>query len=125
MSEELLNDALRGVMETVRETKDFVLEQAPEIVQQLVTYHYIYSLCCVLAGVLFILLSVSLIGYGVFNGIKCRWDDKKCEKYLPFIIIGCIASVPGIATFFVNLPYFLKVSLAPKVFILEYFARMI
>lgn len=136
MNEELQKQAiqaLQGIIQFATETKDFVVAQAPDVVQQLLRYEFWTSLGQQMS-VVFGFLALLVFGAHL---LKYRWfivtdysESQKNERELPSIVIGCICSVIGIFGTVIPLLctttlVWFKVAVAPKIFLIEYAANLI
>ena len=117
--EAVLTEILTKALEVAEKTGVFVVDQAPEVIQQLLVWHMvesiIYCLVTFVASIAFILF--------VRVGVKGDWEEI-------FPAIGCVVSgifcfgfaVPGVVEGF--LFNWLKIMLTPKLYLLEYAARI-
>lgn len=120
---------LKLITDSLEQGKDFVLEQAPDVVQQLIMLKRIeYSVYAVLAGLL-LAAAVTFILWSIPH-VKKEYENFACSEWLPvwalssmlsggLVLLATISLVDGV------LPVLLKVWLAPKVFLLEYLASII
>jgi hypothetical protein len=125
MNEELEQKALvalDGIIQTVAQTQEFVVEQAPEVIQQLLTWHLVENL---IWGVLSIFtLVIILICWGAI--IKF-WDiiykkDLEWVLFPMFILtfLQFVVSIGGIISFMDAG----KILVAPKLYLIEYAANL-
>ncbi len=122
MTKEATEEALNQILVAIVEAKDFVIEQAPPVVSELLKYEMVESL-------LAIALSFLLIGILFLSTFKwCdqerdEWDDWKKQKGVVFFLFITSAII---LTFVVILSFckILKILIAPKVFIIEYVAAL-
>ena len=114
MDEELLNTALSDLLENMGSAKSFVIEQAPEVAQQLLTYNMTQAL--IGAIICFILaMAMIVIGFVIM---------KKEEDAFPLLMCGLLSLIP-IAIMVTASGTALKIWLAPKLYILEYAAQLV
>lgn len=118
MDEEIknkLNETLIGMIDDLSKTKDFVIEQAPDVIQQLLTWRFTISIieCCSL------LILMPILAYLCYRTINCKyWDSGK--EWPAFFVFFCGAGFV-FCFFCLFLTYeWLKIWLAPKLFLLEY-----
>lgn len=127
--EEQAKIALQGIIEGAIQVKDFVLDQAPEVIQQLLAWEMVSSLVCMIVGIL-LLASIPL---DVKIGIKAWKNYEKApynsmEASFNGVLLACNivyiipALVFGIGS--MNLTW-LQILIAPKVFLLEYAAGLV
>lgn len=123
MNEELLNEALIGLIKSVKSTKDFVLEQSPEVIQQLILWKITQASIHVFIGSV-LLTILAVLTFKLFN-VKhdgCRWDDNDPR----WISIAPALSFIGIGFYFVTqLLFLLKIHIAPKLYIIEYITNLV
>lgn len=117
--QESIASSINELLEMLRSTKSFALEQAPEIAREIVRFGIIKSALGVCIGICF-------IGLSIFSCYKWKnWTPKgtyDCCGWLPVWIISALVSIPFVL---IN-GYFLTMSLvAPKLYILDYLADMI
>jgi hypothetical protein len=144
MDKELLNDSLRVLLNTFKESKDFVLEQAPDIVQQLIMYTIVERLVLVILGIIIlsilpIILWKIYVKYNkdVIDAIK-EIETNTAPRYVlssakvdPFeyVVTGVLSSLfvgfPGFFLISNNLQTLLKAWIAPKIFIIEYISDLL
>lgn len=103
------------ILNTLKQGKDFVFDQAPDMVQQ-------YIKCIGIEngiGAIFSLIAICTFIYMIFRGTKtepsCRADDG------PFLIksIGTIGLIFSSLLFFISLSTALKIVYYPKGYLLE------
>ena len=107
-----LTEALTNLLQSAVAGKDFVVEQAPDVVQQLLTYTFVYEFALMLVGIGIIVMS-----YTFANKYAKKSDGM---SYLAGLIAGGAGSTLTLA----NLGW-IKVWLAPKLFVLEYAASLV
>lgn len=115
----VLAKALEGLLDTFQAGKDFVLEQAPEVIQQLLAWHFAFSL--ISAIMCFIVVLVVLYFTFVKNAWMMDYNDSVGAGVVPmgvlfFIFVPCTI---------VNAFEALKIYIAPKVWLLEYAADLV
>lgn len=108
------------LMESIKETKAFVLEQAPDICQQLILRQYILTLCLMAA-----LILVALSGFYWLNLKKGKEDPFDSPLFCVFVAlyIPVMILLPFVTA--VNIYYSLLAHYAPKLFLLEELARFV
>lgn len=126
--EQALIKSIDGIQKTGTELVEALYQQAPEVVEQLLLWHGIEALIQFIVGILCLLLI--FIHYKIAckvyekNGIS-KWVDQ-VPYWLPTVFGGIIVWVFSIRTMIdlVNLKW-LKIWLAPKVYLLEYLADLV
>jgi hypothetical protein len=117
---EKLQESLAEIINITLQGKDFILEQAPDVIQQLLAWKFTVSL------LLFILI-LSIIP-GAWIGVK-----KMRSVITPIEVIIIISIVGVIAVVAIPLSYggyvgpftWLQILIAPKVYLLEYASYLI
>ena len=115
--QETLNQALQGLLDAIITTKDFVIEQAPDVIQQLLAWQFTISL---IGFVVLILTLVAIWTIGLFIRKKTEGNFDKTMT----VLFTALASVIPLVLFPLALDW-LKILIAPKVFLIEYIANMI
>lgn len=131
MNEEVTNKAnevLLKMLEGVEKGSEFVVEKAPEVVQQLLTWEFVYSLTT------FIAAAISLLGLS-FLAFKHARDSTDRETWFGRIVyatdgfIYLFYTLAFIPCFFVSAIAlditWLKILLAPDLYLLEYAAKLV
>ena len=123
---ELLNEKLTELLiwieEGVKTSKDFVAEQAPLYIQELLAWNFWISL-------IYWCISLALLYLPIYTIIrllrgKFTWKDEDCTKEPILIFGGLIFLFIGAPTFFNNLDWF-QITVAPRVWLVEYLQKML
>ena len=116
MNEELTN-ALAGIISFVVEAKDFVLDQAPDVIHQLLLFtcvsNIIILIFCCMTWWMSYMLSFEWSIQELDGG---DWDATKTLS----VVGGTITSLIGLGFFIETSLDLLKLLIAPKVWLLEY-----
>lgn len=126
--EQALIKSLDGIQKTGTELVDALYQQAPEVVEQLLIWHAVESLIQCIAAVA--ALSIPFAVYKVANHLYQKLEVAKWEEefafWLPVILTSIVSSALGLVTFvaYINIKW-LKILLAPKVYLLEYLADIV
>ena len=115
---EKLQEALAELINLTIQGKDFVLEQAPDVITQLLAWELTINLIGFCFGVL--LLVWIPISWRMSRNGKYRVDDVPVLG----IISSVLGGVLGIA-FVSETLVWIKILIAPKIFLLEYAAELI
>lgn len=121
---EVLVQILQGAVDATNAAVEFSKAHLPEVVEQLLMWHMIESLMFFASG--FLLLIVS----GVCCAAICKSWDKICRSDLePFVIVlGIPLLLVMTASGLILIPNsldWLKILVAPKLYLLEYTASLI
>jgi hypothetical protein len=122
MNEEL-QSALAKIIETTIQAKDFCLEQAPDLINQLLAWKFAISLIWFVVGL--VIFSFTPI---LFKMAKDGWSDIDAEWAEFKCICGSTGTffipVAGLCLVLNNLAW-LQIWIAPKVYLLEYASALI
>ncbi len=118
-------EILKKGLEVAEKSGNFVIEQAPDLVKQLITYKTIETSICVL-------IEITLM-YLIFRYFKYLYKKNNEESYFmfdnEFHITGMIiTSFIGIFLFFVfinDISNLIQLIFAPKIYLLEYIAKFL
>lgn len=114
---EKLEAALAGLLERLEKTEEFVLAQAPAVLQEMVTKRLIELAMQTIQLVVGLGISSYILGLGLD-----AWPTTKGDMVIP---VGLVIGGSGIASFILFLCIFdiisgyLQVRLCPKLFLLE------
>ena len=122
MDNELLQSALVELLTTFKESKDFALEQAPDVVQQLIVYTQVLNGIIISFALFLILTGVFGLYKFIQEGRRTEWGDGDYPFWLLLTVIGWMI---GFTILTPCLFTFLKVTIAPKVFIIEYISKLL
>jgi len=104
----------------VKQTKSFVLEQAPDVLQQLVKWKIAESMFTILCG--FLLLAGA---WRAYKYCKSRISNVCDESAFPVGLLGAGCMMIGCGTIYHNVHSLLQLYMAPKVFLIEYLSRLV
>lgn len=114
--DEVVAAVLTKSLEVASATGQFIQEQAPEVVQQLLMWKFTEA--CTVACALALLVGMSVWKFPY----KDLWDPYDLD-WSP-IIVGIIQAILVIPTFCYGL-IALKIAIAPKLYLLEYAASLV
>lgn len=129
-TDEALAQVLTKALEAAEKTGQFVVEQAPDVVQQLVLYYTVLHWASVALS-LFILVGGMTLSVRSFKSAFARAekDEYKDADHFGEFWLGLFAGISSAVTFFAlfigNISDALKITLAPKVWLIEYAANLI
>jgi len=122
---QLLIEAAKKTESGIDKSIDFIRQQAPDIIHQLLVWRFTISL-------LFCILGAGIVSGGIILGVKafrfaCKhektcdgWDDKAFFTGMPAFIITAF----GCAIFFSNFDW-LQILVAPKIYLIEYATHLL
>jgi hypothetical protein len=125
--EKALIKSIDGIEKTGTELIEALYQQAPEVVEQLLMWHSVESLIQCIAAIL--VLAVPFVYYKIACYIHQKFKVAKVEDYLGFwmpnifISVFVIVFTGGCFAAYINIKW-IKIWLAPKVYLLEYLAEM-
>jgi len=106
----LTKDMLTEVLEMVKSTKNFTVEQAPDYIKQLLAYQLISNCASIVICALFIIASIIIPFY--FNDFAVNLF---CGVAIFVFFVGSILNINNI----------IKIKVAPKVFIVDYISNLL
>jgi hypothetical protein len=122
MVEKELESALSELMKSILDAKDFALAEAPEVIHQLITYEIASAYAALLFYSALIFLSYKV----AFKWAKQEDDGWGMpEQKMISIVVGSLVSMLSIYGVALNIAVLMKLHLAPKVFLLEYAAKLV
>jgi len=113
-------EAITEIMSWLRETKSFITEQAPEVVQQILTLCFWKSLL----GASILLVVGTVIMYWGVRWIKLGRKTRDSEAQLGGYCVGFIGSLVW-GCMLVCLYHTLFITFFPKVYLLEYLGGLV
>lgn len=125
--EQALIKSVEGIQKTGTELVEALYQQAPEVVEQLLVWHAVESLILCIAAIL--ALALPFIHYKIAKHVYqklgvAKWSDE-AGFWIPTAVSGIIFFVCSLGCFFTNINIkWIKIWLAPKVYLLEYLADM-
>ena len=125
MNEELqgtLNEALVSVIESAASAKDFILAETPEVIEQLLLWKMIDSIVATLLGL--------AILYAVYRFARWGYRDANKDSYEQHEVLQVLGSVASVIAVPMGVwcalqLQWLKILIAPKVYLLEYAAELV
>lgn len=138
------DQAILAILDAAKKTGDFVLEQAPDVVHQLLTYYTLYYAVWITVWSILLLLSGRIVyimiaaqkatrgdtyangEYDIITPAKfprvAQWDDT------PRGMLGILGSAIAVVSFFSlgsNGSNLLKILVAPKIWLIEYASKLV
>lgn len=122
----LAAQALADLLNTVKSAKDFTIEQAPDVLRQMVTYYAVVSWVCVAISI----AAMIAIGFAYAHGARrlssaCRDLDDKAATWLFGGMIAAVLGIGPICGLCANLPDAICATFAPKWFIVSKLAELL
>jgi len=122
MSQEILNKFLTEMGELLKSAKDFTVDQAPQVAKEILRYNLASSVAYFLLGVALLVAAAK-----TFKVLRKFQDDAGDYDVLPIFAWGAyiLSIIAGVCMFFCNLSSILKITLAPRLYLIEYFAALV
>jgi hypothetical protein len=125
MNEEL-QQALVQVINSAVNAKEFIVQQTPEVIQQLLLWHGVGGFLLFIAGVFWCVATVIVAKFSIKTLTSKLPDSAEYFEYVFVYFLVCAGGVaialPGLCL--LNFEW-LKVWLAPKVWLIEYASNLI
>ena len=127
---DLLQSFIASSLEAVKKTGDFVIQQAPDFIHQILTYNLIkYSVLMIILLASSIFLSLIMFHfYKKFIKNMKREDEEDGYHHNPIELSSSIFLIPTIIFIICAINYGLtviQILVAPKIYLLEYAAELI
>jgi hypothetical protein len=123
MNEKNINDLVLFLVNTIKESKDFVLGQAPSVLNEILIKEIVLDWVWFSIGLFFILLNLFIL---IKFGRKILDDmNGNCDWSPPLIVCLVVSGFVSIMMFLINMFALISVYLAPKVFLLEYLNNLV
>lgn len=120
---EINQEIAKKLLTWLQNGEDFVLTQAPDVAQQLITYHWYKSVIALFIA-LFLLGWFTFFVYRVFKANEIERYDK--EFYIMIHVFGAVFSgIPGLIISFESISSLLMLTFAPKIWLLEYVTNLL
>lgn len=135
MNEELqskLADVLGGISEAVVQTKDFAVEQLPDVAMQYVYFGLAWHGFSVAALLLFVVAVV--VGWVKFlkwakqvdeQGLRNGWTEIGEMAVVPLLLLTGLTSIPALIMFTHQAYYLLMALFAPKIYLIQGIAELL
>lgn len=125
-SAEIINKFGQKALEYVQKTEDFMLDQAPEVFEEIIYFNMVKHSLFSIISLVIIAIAIYVI-HKIWTGGKIYEfgivNDK--DKGFVSIFITLIVLVPSSALFFVQVTSALKAWLAPRLYIIEYLKNIV
>lgn len=132
MNNDALNQFMTQMVELLKNTKDFAKEQIPLICQEVLRYKIFesfFSIFCELAWNSVYMLSMYLLIKKLTKETTTRAQEDAKEVWGVFTVIfglaGGIAFIICVCSIFCDIETIVKLTTAPRVFLIEYFSQLV
>jgi hypothetical protein len=118
-TDEQLAKILSKGLEAATQSSNFIIDQAPDLIKQLITYKTIESAVFLLVSA----IAMYFIGKIIYKDCKKAkyWEDAN-----PAILFGgSILFIVLVICFYINLSHLIQLIFAPKIFLIQYASKLI
>jgi uncharacterized membrane protein YedE/YeeE len=122
MNEEIKNnalDALNQILVDAASIREFAIEQAPQVVQELLKYSMFMAWLSVLVSIFVFLFAI----VGIKKSIPMV--DEDYEVAIPLMLLSGLMVAAGFIALCIHTTEAVKVTIAPRVWLIEYAADLI
>lgn len=109
MNEELI----KKIIEYMESSKDFIVEQAPDIIQQMLKYETFNNIFGLIIAVIILFVSIGVFIYGKYS----NKTDKIYFNVYNYVSIWLFIAAFAISAFAIN--NLVKIKISPKYFVIE------
>lgn len=113
---EKLNESAEKLLDYVEQTGDFVVEQAPLVVQEMITWGITHCVFWIIIVSIVLLPIIAICGYFFRIGVKDDWDFDYC---IPSGMVGGVSLIFWFLVIASNIYDLLYIYFAPRLFILD------
>lgn len=113
---EKLNESAEKLLDYVEQTGDFVVEQAPLVVQEMITWGITHCVFWIIIVSIVLLPIIAICGYFFRIGVKDDWDVDYC---IPSGMVGGVSLIFWFLVIASNIYDLLYIYFAPRLFILD------
>lgn len=126
-TDEVLSKVVEKALMVAEKTGDFVIEQAPLLLQEFYAWHICSSILFILLGIAFIIIGIRLPYFWLDKEEK-KWDFKYLNRYGDEGAISAwfcfgIGTIIGIIMLIVSIYDLVFILVAPKLYLIEYFIK--
>ncbi len=125
--EQQLAKVVEKALNVAEQTGDFVLEQAPQLLQEFYMWHTTKYILGILLGVILLVLARYMNSFWAekYDGKKVEWDKVvlfgRIGDSVGMILPSVIVLICGLVFFSVNTYKLIFITVAPKLYLIEYF----
>lgn len=123
-AEAILVELLNKTISAVENGAEWIAGEIPDVVQQLLTWHFVEAIVLSLLAGTFIAV-VAFFTPSAFREMRKRDDEADATKIIPWIFGSGVSVIVGLPVFITNLLTALKIWVAPKLYLLEYASSLI
>lgn len=126
-TQKIINESLVAMIQSVESVKDFTIEHAPDVIQQLLIWNGINSFLGFLMSCICLYFMYRLVKYQINNyKNENTWYGEEFQDNNGRVLVINMIQIPGILIVFetFNLIW-LKILVAPNLYLIEYAAQLI
>lgn len=120
MEKEVINGFVQQMSDILKNAKDFTVSQMPEVCKEILKYNFLEAVFYVAVGVLVLVLSCFVAKF--ING-QHKKDPDGDWQWMHSVTIVLI--VVGVLFLTSNGLDIVKIELAPRLYLIEYFAQLV
>ena len=126
-TDEVLSEVVKKAIVVAEKTGDFVIEQAPLLLQEFYAWHICSSIFFIVLGIAFIIIGIRL-PYFWLDKESRNWDFRYLNRYgdegaIAAWFCFAIGILIGIIMLIVNVYDLVFILVAPKLYLIEYFIK--
>jgi len=111
------------LIEYIEHTKDFMLEQAPEVIQEVLRYEKIAASLNAITMVILLIVALGAANYFWKHPEFDKYGSRDCISTFG-ILIPLVAVVPCFVQLFLSIDKLIKIGVAPKYFLMSLILSM-
>lgn len=111
------------LIQYIEQSKDFILDQAPEVLLQTLRYQKTSNWFGMFISLLMIIILISIAFYIFMNPKFDKYDSRDFFSVFG-VLVPSLISIPFFCAFLSCTDTLMKLYLAPKYFLLEHFLKM-
>lgn len=122
--EQTINTILQKSIDVATVTGDFLKDQIPDVIKQLVTFNLVSEAFWTLLPLTVLISTLCFLPYLIRVGKKYQ-DETDGMIWMLIVTIACGATIVGLVGFLSHITSLLELIFAPKVWLLEYAAHLV
>ena len=118
-------EILKKGLEAAEKSGNFVIEQAPDLVKQLITYKTIETSICVLIEITLMYLIFRYFKYLYKKNNEDSDFISDNEFHIAGIVLSLVVAIFMFIAFITDISNLIQLIFAPKIYLLEYIAQLL
>ena len=115
-----VQQALLAILNDIQSAKDFVLAETPQVLQQMVGWHYTSAWLGIAAGILLLIIGTASAVFACKASKECNYDGVCLGGMIAFITL-----LGGVFALVVNAITLIKIAHYPKWYLVETLTNML